>query len=517
MIPPMTRRAALTLAGGAAAALLWGRASGRAAPPPHRPVPRRAPNLVVFLTDDQAQTAMGAYGHPFLKTPRMDRLAAEGVRFTEAFVTTALCAPSRASLLTGRYAHAHGVRTNGGGPAVRNQPGLRAGDATFVDLLHRVGYHTALVGKWHLPSWPTGFDAWAILPGQGAYQDPELIANGVRLQLRGHVDDIVGDQALAVLRHRPADRPFCLLVHFKAPHRAWVPAPRFARAFEGVEVPLPPAFADGLDGRSEAARRAMMALADLPDFRERGVPAALPPEERARRNLQHMVTNYCRVLLGVDENVGRVLDFLDAHGLAEPTAVLFTSDNGFFLGEHGLYDKRLMYEPAIRVPMLLRYPAGLAAGRVDTTHLVLNVDVAPTLLELAGVPVPPGVHGRSWLPLLEGREPAWREAFLYQYDEYPAWHCVRKHRGVRTRDWKLLHFWEQPEEWELYDLAADPDERHNLAARPASADRLAQLRAQLAALRSEVGDGDPPWPPPTAAPCTPDIGQGRDPAARTPP
>jgi arylsulfatase A-like enzyme len=331
------------------------------------------------------------------------------------------------------------------------------------------------------------------------------------------VDDVVGDQALAVLRHRPADRPFCLLVHFKAPHRSWVPAPRFARAFEGLEVPVPPSFADGLDRRSDAVRRTMMALADLPDFREQGVPAALPPEERARRNLRLLVTNYCRVLLGVDENVGRVLEFLDTHGLTEPTAVLFTSDNGFFLGEHGLYDKRLMYEPAIRVPMLLRCPARLAAGQVDTTHLVLNLDIAPTLLALAGVPVPPGMHGRSWLPLLEGEEPAWREAFLYQYDEYPAWHCVRKHRGVRTRDWKLLHFWEQPEAWELYDLAADPDERHNLAGRPAYADRLGQLRAQLAALRREVGDTDPPGPPPTAATCTPDIGEGRDPAAHTPP
>jgi arylsulfatase A-like enzyme len=399
----------------------------------------------VFLTDDQAQTAMGAYGHPFLKTPQMDRIAAEGVRFTEAFVTTALCAPSRASILTGRYAHAHGVLANGGGPAFRNPPGLRDGQVTFVDLLHQVGYHTALVGKWHLPSWPTGFDEWVILPGQGVYQDPEMIAQGMRLHLRGHVDDVVGDQALAVLRHRPADRPLCLLVHFKAPHRSWVPAERFARAFEGVEVPVPRAFADGLHGRSEAVRQTFMALADLPDFREQGVPATLPPEERARRNLQRMVTNYCRVLLGVDENVGRVLDYLDTHGLAEHTAVLFTSDNGFFLGEHGFYDKRLMYEPAIRVPMLLRCPAGLASGQVDTSHLVLNLDVAPTLLELAGVPVPPGIHGRSWLPLLEGREPAWREAFLYQYDEYPAWHCVRKHRGVRTRDWKLIHFWEQPE------------------------------------------------------------------------
>jgi arylsulfatase A-like enzyme len=516
MIPRVTRREALTLAGGAVASLLGARSVGGAAGPPCRPVPRRAPNIVMFLTDDQAQLAMSAYGHPFLKTPQMDRIAAEGVRFTEAFVTNSLCAPSRATILTGLYAHTHGVLTNGGGPAVRNQPGLKDDHVTFVQLLHQVGYHTALVGKWHLPSWPASFDEWIILPGQGVYQDPEMIAQGMRLQLRGHVDDVVGDQALTVLRHRPADRPFCLLVQFKAPHRSWVPAPRFAQAFESVEIPVPRMFEDPLDGRPEAVRQTQMALADMPDFREQGVPATLPPEERARRNLQHMVRNYCRVLLGVDENVGRVLAFLDTHGLTENTLVLFTSDNGFFLGEHGLYDKRLMYEPSIRVPMLLRFPARLAAGRVDTTHLVLNLDIAPTLLEAAGVPVPPGMHGQSWLPLLEGQESPWREAFLYQYYEYPAWHCVRKHQGVRTRDWKLIHFWEQPEEWELYELTADSDERNNLAGRLEYADRLTQLRAQLAALRREVGDVDPPGPRPTAAPCTSDIGSGRNAAGGTP-
>jgi len=362
----------------------------------------------------------------------------------------------------------------------------------------------------HLPSWPTGFDEWIILPGQGVYEDPEMIANGMRVQLRGHVDDVVGDQALTVLRHWPADRSFCLLVHFKAPHRSWVPAPRFAQAFEAVDIPVPRTFADPLDGRPEAVRRTQMALADLPDFREQGVPATLPPAERGRRNLALLMKNYYRVLLGVDENVGRVLAFLDTHDLTANTVVLFTSDNGFFLGEHGFFDKRLMYEPSIRVPLLVRYPARVPAGRVDTTHLVLNLDIAPTLLEWAGVPAPTGMHGRSWLPLLEGQESPWREAFLYQYYEYPAWHCVRKHRGVRTRDWKLIHFWEQPEEWELYDLTADPDERHNLAGQPAYADRLTQLRTQLTALRREVGDVDPPGPSPMAAPCTSSVGAGSD-------
>jgi arylsulfatase A-like enzyme len=502
----ISRRESLKVLSGVAAAM--GTAElGIAARQP-RP-PRDPPNIVFFITDDQQQAAMSAYGNRILHTPNMDRIAAGGVRFTEAFVTNALCAPSRASFLTGLYSHAHGVITNGDSPLMRNQPGLRAGQPTFPSLVRQAGYHTMLVGKWHIPSMPEGFDAWNILPGQGAYRDPEMIANGVRVKLRGHVEDVIGDQALALLRGRPKDRPFCLLCQFKAPHRDWVPAERFERAFEDVEIPEPRTFEDTLAGRPEALRRAEMAIADMPDFRERGVPASLPPEERKRRNLQMLVKNYYRVLLGVDENVGRVLDFLDAEKLTESTAVFYTSDNGFFLGEHGLFDKRLMYEPSIRIPMLLRWPARISPGVVDSSHLILNVDVAPTILEMAGVPIPTPMHGRSWLsldfardkPLDSARSSPWRDAFLYEYYEYPAVHCVRKNRGVRTDRWKLIHFWEQPEEWELYDLKSDPDEVTNLASRPDHAQTLAQLRQRLDALRLEVGDADRPGPPPVAAPC----------------
>jgi len=204
----------------------------------------------------------------------------------------------------------------------------------------------------------------------------------------------------------------------------------------------------------------------------------------------------------VDENIGRVLDFLDKSGLAENTIILHTSDNGFFLGEHGFFDKRLMYEPSIRVPMLLRFPGRVKAGQVDSRHIVLNTDIAPTLLELAGVPVPSWMQGRSWVPLLEGRETPWRDAFLYAYYEYPAVHCVRKHRGVRTQRWKLIHYWEQPEEWELYDLQNDPDETTNLADRPEQAERIHQLQAKLVELRREVGDVNLLGPPPSVVPCT---------------
>src|SRR5690606_35409977 len=232
----------------------------------------------------------------------------------------------------------------------------------------------------------------------------------------------------------------CLLYQFKSPHRAWQPAERFANAFADVDIPLPRTYEDRLD--PEALRNAEMALADMPDFRERGVDPSLPADVRKRMNLEHLVKNYYRVLLSVDENVGRVLDELDAQNLTEDTIVVYTSDNGFFLGEHGLFDKRLMYEESIRVPLLIRYPFRIAP-HADETHMVLNVDVAPTLLELAGVPVPGWMHGRSFVPLLEQQDVQWRDAFMYEYYEYPAEHCVRKNRGVRTDRWKLIHYWEQ--------------------------------------------------------------------------
>ncbi|MCI0623600.1 MAG: sulfatase [Acidobacteria bacterium] len=462
--------------------------------------PTKAPNILVVMTDDQRHDALSLAGNQILKTPNMDRIGLEGVRFSNAFVTNALCAPSRASILTGVYSHEHGVISNGDGPLFRNQPGLAGNQITFVELLRRAGYHTAIVGKWHLRSDPTGFDHWAILPGQGAYYDPEMIADGVHVKMRGHVDDVVGDQALTYLARRPREKPFCLLFHFKSPHRSWDPAPRFENAFRDVKIPVPRTFEDKLAGRPEALRRAEMAIADMPDFRERGVPATLPFEERKRRNLQALVKNYYRVLLSVDENLGRVLDYMDKSGLAENTVVVYTSDNGFFLGEHGLYDKRLMYEPSVRVPMLVRYPGRVKPATVDR-RMVLNIDIAPSLLEWAGVPVPVHMQGRSWAPLFQQPGASWRDAFLYEYYEYPAVHCVRKNRGVRTDQWKLIHYWEQPQEWELYDVKTDPDELTNLAAQPEYADQLARLKATMNQLRGQLRDYDPPGPPPVALPC----------------
>ncbi|MGH8188410.1 MAG: sulfatase/phosphatase domain-containing protein, partial [Steroidobacteraceae bacterium] len=293
------------------------------------------------------------------------------------------------------------------------------------------------------------------------------------------------------LKHRAKDEPFCLLCQFKAPHSPWESAPRFAEEFANVSIPIPPAFAELPRNVPDAVRKTQMSVAQM-NFRNRGVAADLPDTERKHANLQAFVRNYYRVLRGVDENIGRVLDFLDEAKLAADTLVIYTSDNGFFLGELGLFDKRLMYEPSIRVPMLLRWPAAVQPDQVDDEHMVLNVDVAPTVLDVAGADIPASMHGRSCKPLLGGDEVRWRDAFLYEFYEYPAVHCVRKHRGVRTRRWKLIHFWEQPEEVALYDLENDPHELVNLAGRREHAQRIRALRQRLQELRRETGDVDPP-------------------------
>lgn len=306
----INRRDTLKLLGGAGAyACLKGRTFGQ------MQAAVNAPSFIVVMTDDQRHDALSIAGNKILKTPNMDRIGLEGVWFRNAFVTNALCAPSRATLLTGVYSYVHGVISNGDGPDLHNQPGIPDDQRTFVEVLHRAGYYTGIVGKWHLRSIPTGFDHWVILPGQGNYYDPEMIANGARVRMRGHVDDVVGDQALTFMQDRPKNKPFCLLCNFKSPHRSWEPAARFADRFKDVEIPVPRTFEDKLEGRPEALRKAEMAIADMPDFRDRGVPESLPSQERKRRNLQALVKNYYRVLLSVDENVGRVLDFMDKNVL----------------------------------------------------------------------------------------------------------------------------------------------------------------------------------------------------------
>jgi arylsulfatase A-like enzyme len=466
----------------------------------------RRPNIVFFLTDDQSKSSMGAYGNPVLQTPHMDRIANEGFRAEQFFVTNSMCQPSRASFITGLYSHRHGVTTNGEGPEWPDVPKLARRQRTLAHLFGGAGYVTQLIGKWHIYSDPRGFTDWRILDGQGPYFDPVLLGPDGPTPTTGHTDDVIGDRSAAFVQRQTADQPFMLLCWFKAPHRSWEPAPRFADAYASTAFAPPSSFDDTLEGRSAAVRCSELSLETLPDFAERGVPADLPAAQRKRLNYEAMMRNYYRVLLGADDNVGKVLAALDRKGFTDDTIVVFSSDNGFFLGEHGFFDKRLMYEPALRVPLALRYPRLLRTPRVDSDHLLLNIDIAPTLLDLAGRPVPRWMQGKSFAPMLLGKNPAfrqrWRDAFMYEYFEFPANHCVRKHRGVRTERWKLINFFEQPEQFEMYDLQADPDECHNLADDAAHAPTLAALRARLAALRDELGDHDPPGPTPVSASCS---------------
>jgi arylsulfatase A-like enzyme len=466
---PLTRRGALAAL--AVPALLRSQAAQR-------------PNIVFLITDDQRYDAMSCAGNRILHTPNMDRIAAGGIHFRNAFVINSLCGPSRASYLTGLYTHTHGVRVNEGNP-----PGLRPGQITWPLLLQRAGYQTAAVGKWHINSDPEGFDSWRILPGQGRYANPIFRDARGRTEFTGWACDVVGHLALDFLKQRATDRPFALWCGFKEPHRAWEPAPRLAHVYDDVRIPEPATFHDDLRGRPAAVRDADNKVWNMPDFAKRGVAPDLPPDQRKRENFQAMVKNWYRCVAGVDQNVGRILDFLDENGLSENTIVVFTSDNGFFLGEHGMFDKRLMYEESLRVPLLLRYPRLVKPGTV-ATGMALNVDVAPTMLELAGV-APPELHGRSLVPLLAGSAPAsWRKSFLYEYYEYPGSHSVRKNRGVRTGRWKYIHYFEPPEEFELYDLQKDPREVNNLYGRPQYAGKVAELRAELDRLRKETADPD---------------------------
>ncbi|MBI3679816.1 MAG: sulfatase [Acidobacteria bacterium] len=444
----------------------------------------RRPNVLFIMTDDQRWDAMSCAGNKILKTPNMDRLAEGGIRFAHAFASNPLCSPSRGTILTGLYSHAHGVTTNGG-----RSHYLRGDVQGYPAIQQRAGYYTAMVGKWHIASMPTGFDHWCILPGQGAYHDPQMVSPSGRLHFRGYVDDIIADQALVTLETRPRNRPFSIICNFKAPHRDWRPAQRFEKVYDNISIPEPPTFHTSLADRPDPIRNTDMQVGDMPDFFQRGVDRNLPPAERKKLNFQLFLKNYYRTILGVDENLGRILDYLDRNGLAENTIVVYTGDNGFFLGEYGMFDKRLMYEPSIRIPMLIRYPAGFKGGRVDNEHMALNNDVAHTFMDFCGLSLPPLArsHGMSWRPILEGKA-KWREDWLYENFEYPGPHCAPKARGIRTPEWKLIHYIQQPEAWEMFHLPSDPEEHKNLAGSGAHREQLEKLRRRLDQLRTETAD-----------------------------
>ena len=441
------------------------------------------PNFIFIMSDDHAAQALSCYGSNINQTPHLDRLAEEGMLFENAFCTNAICAPSRASILTGKMSHLNGVRDN--------TDRFDGAQDTFPKYLRAAGYQTALVGKWHLKSDPTGFDYWNVLPGQGAYHDPALIEMGVRKQHTGYATDIITDLALNWLRARSKSKPFCLLLHHKAPHRNWQPDEKHADMYEDIDIPEPATFNDDWSTRSRAAREQWMTIADhleVPYDTKIEPPDGLEGQPLKQWKYQRYIKDYLRCVASIDDNIGRLLDYLDQSGLAENTVVIYTSDQGFFLGEHGWYDKRFMYEESLRMPLLFRWPDRIAAG-TRNSDLVTNLDFAPTLLTLGGASHFADIQGRSLELLLQGETPAdWRDAIYYHYSEFPDWHMVKRHYGLRTRRYKLIHYYWDIDAWELYDLQTDPNELRNLIGNPDYTPLLTELRSKLESLREEYRD-----------------------------
>ncbi len=470
------------------------------------------PNIIFIFTDDHGTQAISAYGSRINETPNIDRLASEGMIFRNAFVTNSICAPSRAVILTGKYSHLNGQLTN--------EETFDGSQPTFPKLLQRVGYETALFGKWHLKSAPTGFDEWQVLVGQGPYYNPPIRSAVGTTEITGYTTDIITDLAIDWLdSKRNTAKPFMMMFQHKAPHRRWDPSLNHLTMYDDVTVPEPDTLFDDYTGRGTAARQQTMSIArDLDDrdlkfeppeeltpdqlelwnqayepknaaFRE----ANLSGDDLVRWKYQRYVKDYLRAVASVDDNIGRLLEHLEQSGLADDTIVIYASDQGWYLGEHGWFDKRWMYEESLRMPLIVRWPDTVAAGS-ESTAIVSNLDFAETFLDIAGAAVPPDMQGESLEPILQGATPPeWRTSFYYHYYEYPGWHDVARHYGVRTERHKLIHFYTL-DEWELYDLERDPDELTSVYDDPGYADTVIELQAELDRLRQHyaVGEDDRP-------------------------
>jgi len=458
----------------------------------------RLPNILYIMSDDHAAHAMSCYGSRINETPNLDRIAREGMRFDNCFCTNSICTPSRATILTGTWNHVNGVTTL----ATHMDNRL----LTFPKLLRRQGYQTAVIGKWHLGRGPAhepaGFDYWNVLPGQGLYYDPIMIEQGEEKRFQGYVTDLITEFCLEWLEQRDPSRPFCLLCHHKAPHRPWQPGPRQAALYEDDDLPEPETFNDDYSNRARAAAEAKMRVdRDLNETDlKQPVPEGLSWEEERHWKYERYIKDYLRCVAGVDESVGVLLDYLDRNGLRDDTIVIYTSDQGFFLGDHGWYDKRFMYEESLRMPFVVRYPKEVAPGSV-CRDIVLNADIGPTFLDFGGIDVPEEMQGRSFRPLLQGRRPEdWRTSFYYRYWMHLAHHYVCAHYGVRTDRYKLIYYYgealgqpgavdeSKEPEWELFDLADDPLELNNVVAAPEYRATAAELRDELHRLQAEVGD-----------------------------
>ncbi|MEV4729838.1 sulfatase [Saccharopolyspora sp. NPDC049426] len=463
-------------------------------------------NIVFIMSDDHAAHAISAYGSRVNTTPHLDRIADEGMRMDGTYCTNAICSPSRATILTGTYSHINGVSS------IWTEMDYRV--PTFVEVLRDSGYATALFGKWHLGehwrSLPRGFDEWKIFPGQGDYVDPEMIDATGASTVPGYATDIVTDQAIDWLDNRDQDKPFCMMVHHKAPHRPWVPDVKHRHLYADGTIPEPETFFDDHATRSKAVRGVHMTIADdlgAEDLKS-DVPAHLRgPENREARmrwKYQIYMRDYLQCIQSIDDNVGRLLDHLDDTGLAENTLVVYTSDQGFFLGDHGWFDKRLMFDQSLQMPMLIRWPAQIAPGS-RCEEIITNADFAPTFLDACGLDTAeelPAAQGRSFLPLLRGEQvDDWPDAVYYRYWEHDdPIHNAPAHYGIRTADHKLIHYYGAglgvpgaserifDPEWELYDLRVDPAELNNLADDPAHAEIRRELEVKLAEYQRHYAD-----------------------------
>jgi len=507
----LNRREFLAIAAGGAAAAVIPSSGCERKFAGTRNTKAKRPNIIFIMADDHASQAVSCYGSKINQTPNIDRLAREGILFTNCFCTNSICAPSRAVILTGKYSHINGV--------INNKVTFDGTQQTFPKVLQKAGYQTAVIGKWHLKSEPTGFDYWNILTGswgQGEYFDPLFSEKGYESSVKGYVTDIITNFSINWLKQHKGDKPFCLLCHHKAPHRNWQPDEKHSKMYEDADIPEPATFNDDYKTRSDAARRQEMTIEHhlTPDDLKAEPPEELPGEERRdwgkkgihgeywspsvnlwgqalkKWKYQRYIKDYLRCVASVDDNVGCLLDYLDQAGLAENTIVIYTSDQGFFLGEHGWFDKRFMYEESLRMPLLVRYPQEIKAGSANE-EIVLNLDFAPTLLDLAGIAGPADMQGQSFRSLLRSNAPEnWRASMYYHYYEYPDWHLIKRHYGVRTKRYKLIHFYYDIDAWELYDLEKDPYELNNVYDNPVYTSVVERLKDELKRLQRHFGDSD---------------------------
>ena len=492
------------------------------------------PNILFIMSDDHAFQAVSAYGHDLNHTPNIDRIAKEGALFERAYVTNSICAPSRAVMLTGKHSFINGK--------VDNIQDFNWNQDNFAKQLQKVGYQTALIGKIHLRGLPQGFDYSAVLPGQGHYYNPDFIIDGIKERIQGYVTSITTNLALDWLKtKRNKNKPFLLLYHQKAPHRNWQSEEKYLNLFDDKTFDPPANFFDTYENRGTAAKTQEMLIAAseeqiaashgygghgrwghdfklltdpygnptnfdkqlerfTPEQREAWLKAYTPKNDAMRAQkpkgkelalwkFNRYIKDYLRTIQSVDDGVGEVLDYLDQEGLTENTLVIYTSDQGFYLGEHGWFDKRFMYEESLRTPLLIRYPKEIKAG-IKIDKMVQNLDLAPTFLDYAGVEASTDLQGVSFRDLVSEKTTSWRDAIYYTYYEYPSVHMVKRHYGVRTKRYKLMHFYYDIDEWELYDLEEDPSEMYNRYDDPQYADIQQKLHQKLEELRVYYGDSD---------------------------